>query len=674
MPELQQYADVVSRFEVIFSKDFYPRLVEAVHKRLSLIIDFQEFEQLDHELADYFLENSELCFKAIEESIANTDVGGAIDYRMHVRFKNVPGRQLVRVRDLRSQHIGKFIAAEGIIKQASEVRPEITAATFECRACGERMTLLQEDQELKTPYMCECGNKRGFDLVVRKLVDLQRIELEESPETMEGSTQARKIGVFIKDDLVDPKFQKRIIPGTKIRVTGILYDYPMKLEKGKESKRREIYIDGNFIETIEQEFEDLEMTKEEEEQIRQLATDPKIYDTLVQSIAPSIFGYENIKEAIALQLFGGVRKKRPDGITTRGDVHILLIGDPGAAKSQLLKYVTNLAPKARYVVGKSASGAGITATVVKDEFMRGWALEAGALVLANKGLACIDELDKMGEEDRSAMHEIMEQQTVTVAKANVQATLHAQTTILAAANPKFGRFDPYSSIAEQIDMPDTLLSRFDLIFTIRDLPNKEKDAKLVRHILKLHENPEVQNPPINSHILRRYIAYAKTNCTPKLTQEAEDAISEFYVSLRNKYSGEERSAVPISPRQLEALIRMSEASAKIRLSPKIEKEDADRAIKLLMNCLHEVGVDPETGKFDIDRLESGTTATQRSRLVTLMKIITDMQEASEDKMVPFEDIIAAAEEQGIANAEEIINKLKKEGEVFEPKQGFLKKI
>ena len=347
---------------------------------------------------------------------------------------------------------------------------------------------------------------------------------------------------------------------------------------------------------------------------------------LTQSIAPSIYGYEKIKESIALQLFGGVRKIREDGVTTRGDIHILLIGDPGAGKSQLLKYVAGLAPKARYVVGKSTSGAGLTATVVKDEFMRGWALEAGALVLANKGIAMIDELDKMSKEDRSAMHEVMEQQTVTISKANVQATLNAQTTILGAANPKFGRFDPYTSVPEQIDLPDSLISRFDLMFIIRDVPNKESDTRLVKHILKLHENPESQVPPISADLLRKFIAYAKINIKPVLTEAAQKEIEKFYVSLRNQHSGDEQSAVPIGARQLEAIIRLSEASAKVRLGDKVLKKDAKKAIGLLMEYMMAVGIDPETGQLDMDRRESGTTTSQRNKIRLLLKVISEMQE------------------------------------------------
>ncbi|NOR84728.1 AAA domain-containing protein [archaeon] len=674
MEKCMEYSDLLSKFEVFFSEVCYDELLKAVQESEPVIVDFEDLERFDSELADSLLSDPDEAFQAIDEAIVNVDIGETIDSKIYVRFKNTPDSNIIAIKNIRSKHIKKYISIEGIIKQASEVRPEITLATFECKACGERINIIQEEQHLEKPYMCACGNKQGFSMVARRMVDLQRLEVEESPDRLDGGSQARKIAAFLQEDLVDPKFQKKVIPGAKVRIYGVVRDIPLKVEKGKETKRRDLFIESNYLETIEQEFADLDITEEDEKEIKKLSTNPKIYELLTQSIAPSIYGYEKIKESIALQLFGGVRKIREDGVTTRGDIHILLIGDPGAGKSQLLKYVSGLAPKARYVVGKSTSGAGLTATVVKDEFMRGWALEAGALVLANKGIAMIDELDKMSKEDRSAMHEVMEQQTVTISKANVQATLNAQTTILGAANPKFGRFDPYTSVPDQIDLPDSLISRFDLMFIIRDVPNKESDTRLVKHILKLHENPESQKPPIPADLLRKFIAYAKINIKPVLTEAAQKEIEKFYVSLRNQHSGDEQSAVPIGARQLEAIIRLSEASAKVRLGDKVLKKDAKKAISLLMEYMMAVGIDPETGQLDMDRIESGTTTSQRNKIRLLLKVISEMQEESKDKTVLIEDVIAAAEEQGIDDAEGIISKLKREGELFEPKNGHIRKV
>jgi replicative DNA helicase Mcm len=249
-----------------------------------------------------------------------------------------------------------------------------------------------------------------------------------------------------------------------------------------------------------------------------MSQDPQILKKLANSVAPSVWGYDEIKQSLVLQLFGGVEKQRKGGAKTRGDIHILLIGDPGVAKSVTLGYMARLSPKGRYVVGKSASGAGLTATVVKDDYMKGWSLEAGAMVLANRGLVCIDELEKMDPQDRSAMHEAMEQQTVTISKASVQATLKAATSVLAAANPKFGVFDPYQGIAQQIDLPPTLLNRFDMIFTLRDLPNLERDEKIATHIL---ENAQEENKTIiEVELFRKYVAYSKQKIKPKLTEDA----------------------------------------------------------------------------------------------------------------------------------------------------------
>ena len=405
--------------------------------------------------------------------------------------------------------------------------------------------------------------------------------------------------------------------------------------------------------------------------------DPKVFEKLAKSITPSVWGYDEIKKSLILQLFGGVKKELSDGSNQRGDIHILLVGDPGAAKSSMLTFVAKAAPKARYIAGRSASGAGITASVVKDEFMRGWALEAGAMVLANKGILCLDEMDKMSDEDTSALHEAMAQQQISISKANIQATLRAETTVLAAANPKLGRFDPFAPIASQISLPPALINRFDLIFPIRDLPNKEVDERIAQHVLNIHQDATTMNITVDTQTLRKYIAYTKQHINPRLSDGAIDEIKSFYVALRNSGSSSERDIkpIPISARQLESLVRMAEAAARIRLSDSVTRADAKRAVELLKHCLLQVGVDPETGQIDIDRISTGMSSSQRGKIISVREIINDL-ESKYGKTIPIEDVMSEAAERGLTadKIEEAIEKLKRSGDLYEPKKGFLAKI
>jgi len=671
---------LTERFRVFIERYYYDDLMNCIKKgKTSLEVDFSDISKFDLDIADELLNSPMKVLEYFEAAIKEFDLPkGYVDNPLKVRIFNLPKSQFVRIRDIRSKHLGKFIYIEGLIRQASDVRPKVTRAYFTCPACNQTIIKEQLESKFQEPTTCpSCAKKGKFSLQEKRLVDIQRLLVEESPESLSGGEQPKKIATFLSEDLLDPKSEKKRYPGNKIKIIGVVREVQMPLATGGKSTKFDLLIDVNHMDTIDEEFEEIDISPEDELEIKTLAKHPKIFDKLIGSIAPSIYGYDNIKFALALQLFGGAVKERKDGTRMRGDIHIFLVGDPGAGKSEMLRYISTLAPKARYVSGKGASGAGITATVVKDEFMRGWALEAGALVLANKGIICLDEMDKMGSDDRSAMHEAMEQQKISISKANIQATLNTQTSVLAAANPKFGRFDPYSPISQQIDIPATLLSRFDLIFAIRDIPNINTDEMIANHILELQRDIESVKSEIDSHLFKKYIAYAKQTCFPKLSTAAKDEIINFYISLRGAAARDESEVkpIPISARQLQGIVRLAEASARVRLKSTVSKDDAKRAIDLLSSCMKAIGTDPETGKFDIDRITSGITASQRSRIHIIKSIINKLEEKI-GKVVPVTDIIKDAAEEGLdsAKAEEIIESLIKKGDLYSPRHGLVQKI
>ncbi len=668
--------EIIKKFQEFLEKNYLKEISEKARKGSKyIIIDFSELSKFDPRLADELLESPEEVIKAGEIALESFEVQGEVK-NFKIRIKDIPDSMEILIRNVRSQHLNKFLYIKGLVRQKSDVRPQVTSARFECPSCGNVITVLQLDSKFKEPTRCGCGRKGKFRMLSKELVDAQKIVLEEAPEDLEGGEQPKRMDLFLKADLVSPISDKRTNPGSKIKVNGILKEVPIPAKDGGRLTRYDLMIEANYVEPIEEDFMELNISEEKEKDILKLAKDPKVYDHLISSLAPTIYGHEEIKEALILQAFGGVRKKRDQGSATRGDVHILLIGDPGAGKSQLLKRLSEVAPKARYVSGKGASGAGLTATVVKDEFIRGYALEAGALVLANRGICCIDELDKMSKEDRSAMHEALEQQTVTISKANIQATLRAETTVLAAANPKFGRFDPYEVLAKQIDLPSTLINRFDLIFPIKDMPDESKDAKLASFILNLHRDSAEIDTEIDNETLRKYFAYARQKIKPQLTDAAVEEIQAYYVKMRASGSDEGGvQAIPITARQLEALIRLAEASAKVRLSDKVTRKDAERAIDLVHHCLSQIGLDPDTGKFDIDRISSGVTASERGNIVMIKEIISEL-ETKEGKTISMENILTQASDRGIKEDKvlEAIEKLKRSGDIYEPKKGFVSKI
>jgi len=1019
----------------------------------SLYIDYRKI--LNNRLAFELLRSPGKVIGDIRDAIVyhnlvkfkdGQDPGG-----INIRFVNLP--QKTNVRNIRADHINTFVSIEGILRKTTEVRPRIVSAVFQCRSCG-RFTdpIPQGYGRFNEPDVCpQCGRKTRMELIQNRcrFVDAQKLRIQESPEGLRGGEQPQTLDIDVTDDLTG-----MVSPGDRVVVNGILRSV-QRIHYGQKSTLFDIYLECNSIEVAEKEFEEVEISDDDEAAIRELSQDPAIYKKIARSIAPTIYGIDDVKEAIALQLFGGIPKEMPDGSRLRGDIHVLLVGDPGIAKSQILRYVVKLSPRGIYTSGKSSTSAGLTATAVKDEFGDGrWTLEAGALVLADMGIAAVDEMDKMAKEDRSALHEAMEQQcyddetevltesgwklfrdvtaddrvatlspdgrleyaspsgfvaseydgelyyiksrqvdlavtpnhwmyvnlnrradewegfrlirmdeipihkrmrfkknavwagerqetyeippvvrfvnqnskgrltepvtvrmddwleflgyflskgfvqrhsrtgvpyrviisqkspesaekirqclerlpfrfsydgknfainakqlaehlaplggchekyvpdyakrlpaeqigilldalmlgdgyvdrttgvptyttsskvladdvtelllkrgwsgnvhrmrgagtaapaprggtstathdtfqvtfvrdgqnepnvnsnrqrhiekrpykgriyclevpnhtlyvrrngipvwcgnSISVAKAGITATLKSRCALLGAANPKLGRFDQFVPIAEQINMPPSLLSRFDLIFVMTDQPDAERDGAIASHIIRTHGVGELikqheysplpdigeeyiqralapVTPDIEPALLRKYIAYAKKTCFPIMSKAAQDALIQYYLRLRNLASG--NKPMPVTARQLEALVRLAEASARMRLSNTIDTSDTDRVLRIVDTCLRQVAYDAESGSFDIDKLVTGVSKSQRDIIRTVKEAIRNIS-AESGGQARAHEVIETLVQQGFVRdkIEHAIEQLKRGGEVLEPRHGLLKVI
>jgi replicative DNA helicase Mcm len=666
--------NVIEKFSEFLREHYYDELVTAVNEsKKSIEIEFDLLDKFDTELADALLDNPQEILEYMEQSLSNTDILG--EAKLKIRFLHLPEEKQIRIRHVRAEHIGKLISIDGMIRRASEVRPEVSEAVFQCTECGERITVIQTERFIKPPFECDrCENKKGFRLIDQKLYDARWIAVEEPFEITTGERPS-EIMIFLKEDLTSPRMRNKTDPGNRIKVVGILKNLSRRM-RGTQSRQMEIFIDANSVESLEIEWEELDIRPEDEKRIHEMTTDPLIYDKLIATVAPALYGMDNIKEAIVLQLFGGEVHVQKDKSRVRGDIHILLVGDPSTAKSALMKVVSMLIPRGRYVSGKGVTGAGLTAAVVKDEeFMGGWVLEAGVLVMCNKSLVCIDEFEKIEKTDQIALHEAMELNQISIAKANIIATLPAQTAILGGGNPKLGRFDPYMPIKEQIDVPETLLTRFDLKFALRDIPNPDLDAKVAEHILQARHFGKVEiKPAIDTDFLKKYISYARKKCHPKLSEEAGAMIKDFYVSLREKTISDE-SPISITLRQYESMIRLAEAAARVQMRDVVTKEDAIRAINLMKASLREFGFDPETGSIDIDRAEGHVTSSERGKIRTMVDVIDELT-TTLGKNIPKEEILRAARNKGLKefDVEKMLNEMKNTGMIFEPRPNILQKM
>jgi len=598
-----------------------------------------------------------------------------IEHEIRARIGNYPVQRSLR--QINAEVIGKMTSVSGMVLRASEVKPLAKELIFMCPEGHRTDVILDKDLKLTNPPECsnpKCKHKQlDIEPKSSRFIDVQFVRLQELPEDLPPGQLPHYLDVTVKQDLVD-----NARPGDRIVLTGIIRIEQERMSgvSKNESPLYRLRLDGNNVEFLggrgdktSRRIQREEISHEEEKMILALSKNPDIYDRLVDSYAPHITGHETIKESILLLMAGSTQRQLNDGSKIRGDINIFLVGDPGTAKSEMLKFCARIAPRGLYTSGRGSTAAGLTAAVVRDAngiFM----LEAGATVLGDQGLVCIDEFDKMKAEDRSALHEVMEQQTASIAKGGIVATLNARASILAAANPMYGKYDSYKNITENVNLPVPLLTRFDLIFVVKDKPSKERDSKIAKHIINLHTPKGIDSRSlIDSETLTKYLAYAK-RVQPTLTKEAEEKILDYYMKMRSMGQDNE-DTITVTPRQLEGLIRLATARARLLLKSQVEGQDAQRAIDLLETMFNEAGIDVNTGKVDLGTLQ-GRPRSEVSKMQMFMDIMRGLEgehkhPVEESQLI---DELAKTDKFTEDDARNYIRKMQKDSVIYEAKPGY----
>lgn len=657
-------------------------------------VDLEALYEFNENAVDALVNNPDEYTKAIklalQQSPKNSEPFDNID-GFKIYYNNLPDKYYIPIREIRSEHINKLVGIRGLASKSTRVRPKVKAAKFVCDNCGEVLFVEQDKDEITHPNECPDCEYKTFTVEPgeSRTEDYQKIELKESPDDTEGGETPETINFQIEGEKTGI-----VLTGRRVEAVGVL-----RAKIVKKSTVLMTYLEGNTIE-LEEGRKDDERTEEDLERMREIAARDDTLQYLSKSVAPGIEGYSIPKQGVVTQLFSGVDKTVGDNI--RGNIHSLWVGDPGTGKSQVLDYASDLLPNGVSTSGKGSSAAGLTAAVVSDKDFAGedkYTLKAGALVLADGGIACVDELDKMTDNDRSALHQALEQQQISVNKAGINATLQSRCSMFAAANPKHGRFEDFGEdYISQIDLPPALISRFDLIFVIRDELDEDKDRDIAEKILENNiageENVRVAqeyqgsgetldklpsedmsdpNPDaISKELFRKYILYARQNIFPKLTDEARQEIVDRYAEIRGK--GDE-DTYPITHRKLEAMIRITEAIARLNLREEARLEDAKKAISIIMESMRQVGMNEE-GEYDADKIETGTSSVQRDRIKSVERAIKAKseekeEEGKEDTTVTKEEIIEYVDGEENKIKQEL-EKLSMKGEIYNPagKDGY----
>lgn len=575
-------------------------------------------------------------------------IGRCIDFEGYQNFK--------QIHKLDKEDLGKLLKFRGRIKRLGKRMPRTIGLVYKCPFCETLITTPQHGRKRELPKKCSCGRRGGFIFENTQEENFQELNLEELQSDLKGGRQPQQLRVSIEGALCKRDLQG----GRLIEVTGIVGKLPRYMsQKDEESNLCDFVLSVQDFTDLDKE-EDEDISEEELKQIKEIANCGNPLDKLANSVVPEIFGNLPIKRAIVLQMMRGNSRKRSDGSMTNSMINILLVGDPGVAKSRTLRAAISRTPSARFVVGTKTSRVGLGAMVVKDELTGEWSLEVGNLILANESTLAVDELDKMPKEHLSELLEPMSSGIVTISKAGINATLPARTSILASSNPIRGSYNVTHPLAQQIGLDAPILNRFDLIFILLDKRNETFDSEATNYVFNLGEEKALD---ISVDLFRKYVSYTR-KLKPKLDKSILPHIQDFYVNLRKQSSRDD--AIPVNLRSVEALVKLSQAHAKLRLSDNVEIVDFNVAKEIFMSSVKELAVDAETGMLDMSRLSQKIPQSKRSKLESFYEILDDMSQ--EKSPLTYDEIIEKAKNKGIKNwdVHMFLDELKRNGEIFQP--------
>lgn len=629
-------------------------------------LDMKELKEDSHQMHEYFKDNPEKIKGMILENLKIFKLNHS-----YFKIKNFSYMHPISI--LRVEHINKLVKVMGMITKTTKVIAMVKEKKFECRECGTVITC----HNGASPTICSCGQRNKFKILKTISVDIQEVELEELQEDL-GDKQPQKIRVRFKEGLCDKDISGSLQPGNKIEVIGSVEAIQIFKTKNKNDTEElfEYRVDAYDLNQLEEKFSDIVITQEDEMQIKEIAAGNPL-NKLAESLSPSIYGHQEVKKAVILQMVGGTSEIGVDGQATRGRIHILICGDPSTGKSQIGKNVNKRMPKSYYVSGDEVTKVGLTSIVDRDPLTNQWCLKAGALCKCNDSIIVIDEMDKIKPEDIVALHTPMESGMILVDKADIHTSLRADCSVLAISNPKDGMFvtnDPNTPLTKQLNLPSPLLTRFDLIFVMTDTIDRNKDNEIVKKIF--FNNQQSATEYMSQDLFRKYILYAKT-FKPQKSEEYLEDLSNFYSDMRARSIDPQSrlKGMPVTTRHMQGLMRLATAHAKLRLSNKIEKQDFEVAKTLFQDSLLKLGMS-EKGVIDFARIGPGQPLNNKIRIQIILESLREYQESTGQRMMPLEELKNVVIDKGISKYEfySLVEELKKGAEVFEPKSSYIQLV